>query len=163
MNVGQENHRRFKKHLLDSTSDVFLVAHHLHCQGFDVEVPGLKIARGTSEIDKNQDHGDLFVSYKNKRLIVEVKSTNTSDFNDKTPHKYSTFFVCAKHAFDKYVRDKPSYYFILNKSRTFVAIINVPETFDFWQLIKTSDRRYIDYEQERYACPTSLVKIEKLN
>ena len=162
MNIGEENHRRFKNHLSDSTLDVFLVAHYLHRMGHDLFVPGLKVAKNTNEIDQCQDLGDIFMYHKNNRLIIEVKSTNTSDFNDKTPHKYGTFFVCAKHAFEKFKKDKPAYYFILNKSRTHVAIINVIATFSSWKIIKTPDRRYIGYEQERYACPTKLAKIEKL-
>jgi hypothetical protein len=95
-------------------------------------------------------------------LIVEVKTTNTSDFTDVRPHRFSTFFVCAVHAFEKYKGQPPSYYFIVNKSRTYVAVINVKETFSSWEVIETEDRRYIGYKQKRYACPTNLVTIQKI-
>ena len=55
MDVGQENHERFKNHLRQSTKDVFLVAHHLHRQGYGVYVPPFKVASNLSQIGDNQD------------------------------------------------------------------------------------------------------------
>ena len=162
MDIGQINHERFKNHLRQSTKDVFLVAHHLHRQGYGVYVPPFKVASNLSQIGDNQDEGDLFFEHNGKRLIVEVKTTNTSDFTDVRPHRFSTFFVCAVHAFEKYKDQPPSYYFIVNKSRTYVAVINVKDTFPFWQVIQTEDRRYVGYKQKRYACPTNLVTVQRL-
>jgi hypothetical protein len=156
------NFKRFKQHLWDSTPDVFLVGHHLHRQGFDISIPGLRIAPDISQVKSFQDLGDIFINLHQKRYIVEVKANNKSDFTCTRPHIYSHFLVCAKHAFEKYKNEKPSYYFILNKSRTHVAIINVRKTFSSWSILNTYDARYIDYPQDRYACPANLVKIEKL-
>ena len=162
MDVGQVNHERFKNHLRQSTKDVFLVAHHLHRQGYGVCIPPFKVASSLSQIGDNQDKGDLFFEHNGKRLIVEVKTTNTSDFTDVRPHRFSTFFVCAVHAFEKYTAQPPSYYFIVNKSRTHVAVINVKQTFHHWIVKETGDHRYIGYRQRRYACPSELVTIQKL-
>lgn len=162
LDIHQINHERFKKHLSDSTKDVFLVAHFIHRKGCSVFVPGYRVANGLKEISDNQDEGDLFFFVGKKKFIAEVKATNTSDFTDTRKHKFSTFFVCAKHSYDKYKKEKPSYYFILNKTRTYAAIIDVKKTFSEWQVIETDDRRYLNYKQERYACPTDIVKIEKL-
>ena len=159
----QLNHERFKKHLSDSTPDVFRIGHFIHRKGLSIYIPGYKVANNLQEIDNNQDEGDLTFFCDGKKYITEVKATNTSDFTDTVKHKFSTFFVCAKHSFERYKKEKPSYYFILNASRTYTAIIDVQKTFDKWQVIETSDRRYVNYSQERYACPVDVVKIEKLD
>lgn len=163
MTYHEENFRRFQKHLAQSTKDVFLVAHHLHCQGYGVHVPPFKVAANLSQIRECQDNGDLFMEHNGKRLIVEVKANNKSDFSDTVPHIWNKFLVCAVHAFEKYKTEKPAYYFIVNKTRTHVAVINVKKTFDQWIVLKDHpDHRYINYKQDRYACPTELATIQKL-
>lgn len=162
MSYSEENFKRFQKHLRQSTPDVFRVAHHLHRQGFAVYLPPYKEAQDLSEIAANQDQGDLFMKHGDKWLTVEVKANNKSDFSDVKPHIWSHFLVCAVHAFDKYKGQKPSYYFIVNKSRTHVAVINVKQTFQDWIVKETGDHRYIGYRQRRYACPSELVTIQKL-
>ena len=159
---SEENFKRFQKHLRQSTSNVFLIAHHLHRQGYGVYVPPYSEAQDLSEIAANQDQGDLFMKHGDSWLTVEVKTNNNSDFTDVKPHPFSTFFVCAVHAFAKYKDQPPSYYFVINRSRTYVAVINVQKTFSSWEVIETDDRRYVGYKQKRYACPTNLVTVQKL-
>lgn len=156
------NYERFKNHLRQSTKDVFLVAHHLHRQGYGVYVPPFRVEENLRDFKKGLDQGDLFLDHNGSFLIVEVKTTNLSDFTDVVPHKYNQFLICAVHAFEKYKDQKPSYYFIVNKSRTHVAVINVQKTFRHWFVMETGDPRYIGYRQKRYACPVEFATIQKL-
>jgi hypothetical protein len=156
---GKDDHGRFIKHLNESSKAVFKVAYYLHQKGLDVNIPAIRRCKSHSEWKEYKDDGDLFISKGGKDYRIEVKA-RSSDFTDGTDWRYDDFFVCASHSYDM-AEKKPYAYFILNKNRTHVAIIN-SDTHSSWNVVKKKDRRYENMVQSFYTCPLGLIKWEKI-
>lgn len=153
------NHSRFIDHLDKSSAGVFTIAYYLYLKGLDVRIGGLRKRKSHESYKDFQDHGDLFVYKNSNKYRIEVKNLSC-DFTCAEDWKFKDFIVCASHSYD-FADQKPYAYFILNKDRTHVAIVN-SETSNTWRKVKRTDSRYNDYSQEFYTCDLQLIQWKEI-
>ena len=152
-----ENHKKFKEHLKESTKALFIVAHYFHHHGFTIRINGQKCSPTASSHEEYADDGDLFIQTKDDKWVrIEVKGLN-AEFTNLNDWPFKNFMVCAKHSYDKTLPNPPSCYYILNKARTYAALVKT-NTFDYWFTKTTECKNYENVSQEFYYCP--LDKIE---
>lgn len=155
----KDNHKKFLKHLDDSSDSVFIVARYLYDKGMDVKINSLKKAKKHSDWRKYKDDGDLFVYVNNVESRVEVKGLSC-EFTNEKDWRFPDFIVCAKHSFDNALK-KPIAYFILNKQRTHMAVVKTKYS-DSWKVISKVDTRYQGVEQKFYSCSLDKINWVKL-
>jgi len=151
----KDNHKKFLKHLDNSSDAVFIVARYLYDKGMDVRINSLKKSKKHSDWKKYKDDGDLFVYVNDVEHRIEVKGLSC-EFTNKDDWCFRDFIVCAKHSFDL-ASKKPSAYFILNKQKTHVAVVKT-KYHDTWNVVSRIDHRYKNVAQKFYTC--SLDKID---
>jgi len=102
------------------------------------------------------DMGDISIAQRVEVKQLGVNFTNSDDFPFAPK-----FIVCARHAWDN-ARPKPYAYIILSKDSQTAAIV-YGSTHEHWGVERRRDSRYVDFEQDFYFCPLSLVKFINLN
>ena len=145
----KENHKKFLKHLDDSSDSVFIVARYLYDKGLDVRINSLKRAKTHADWKRFKDDGDLFVYQNGNEIRIEVKGLSCN-FTNKDDWCFPDFIVCARHSFD-ISNKKPSAYFILNKQRTHMAIVKT-KNHSRWNVVSRVDSRYDNVTQDFYTC-----------
>lgn len=153
------NYSKFIDHLDESSVGVFTIAYYLYLKGLDVRIGGLRKMKLNESYKDFQDDGDLFVYKDSRKYRIEVKNLSC-DFTCAEDWKFKDFIVCASHSYD-FADEKPYAYFILNKYRTHVAIVN-SKTNSTWNIVKRTDSRYNKYSQDFYTCDLSLIQWEKI-
>ena len=157
--MPKENHKKFQEHLKESTKALFIVAHYFHHHGYTIRINGQKCSPTASSHKEYVDDGDLFIQMKDdqeKWVRIEVKGLNT-EFTNSKDWPFKNFMVCAKHSYDKTLPNPPSCYYILNKTRTYAAIVKT-DTFDDWITKTVKCGNYKNVSQEFYHCPLDKIK-----
>ena len=110
---------------------VQLVAQHLQLDGYETDIPELRIAPTASQAKDYADHGDMFVTDCARQLAwrYEVKGLSTK-FTCAADWPHTQVCVDRRHCVDKVESDceSPRFYDYVNKARTHVAILDVPLT-----------------------------------
>ena len=152
-----ENHKKFTEHLKESTKALFIVAHYFHHHGYNIRINGQKCSPKASSHKEYADDGDLFIQAKDYKWIrIEVKGLN-AEFTNLNDWPFKNFMVCAKHSYDKTLPNPPSSYWILDKTRTYAAIVKT-DTFNHWFTKTTKCGNYCNVSQEFYYCPLDKIK-----
>ena len=154
-----DNHDRFVKRLLASQGAVFRVGQWLGQNGWDIQIPALKV------VSRNQDPADFFDSgdlFRRKGAgpweRVEVKGSGT-EFTNRESWPYGNVIVSNKEAVERGAGDVKAYV-ILSKNWDWVAIIKA-ETREHWWvsgLYASNTDKWEDF----YLCPTDKVIFHKM-
>jgi len=157
-----DNHQRFLLHLDRSQDALFVIARYLYRQGNSLKMDGVRKRPADGDPKDYADNGDIYIqpedSFDWQRIEVKGLSVDFTDAND-WPFK-SKFLVCAKHSFDE-AEPKPHCYYILNKNKTHMAIVE-GKTSVLWTVESRVDSRYRNLSQDFYLCPIEIIKWQKL-
>jgi hypothetical protein len=102
--------------------------------GWDVFLPGRKIAKDREHYKDAVDKGDFLFKYLGKWRRAEVKQTGCH-FTSIDDWKYPTFFICSTHSYDLAIR-KPYVYIFINPSLTHIGVLDVSRTRHTWKIAK---------------------------
>ena len=105
---------------------------YLLLQGNTVRIHPKKLRTKWEDRYKFNDKGDITVN--NHR--VEVKGRSSEFEMGKWPFKNA--LICSKFSFDR-AEPKPDYYFLVNKSLTVAAIVDVKKTMNQWAVVNQTD------------------------
>lgn len=154
-------HAEFQERVRKSVPVVQLVAQHLQLEGYEIDIPELRIAPTASQAKDYADHGDMFVTDYARQFTwrYEVKGLSTK-FTCAADWPHTQVFVDRRHRVDKVERDgeSPRFYYYVNKARTHVAILDVPLTREHWYVCPgVLNQKHTGNYEDYYACPTGLV------
>lgn len=146
--TDHENTMKFHKHLDASQDAVWTAARWLQSIGKQVVVMPTSKTPTHAEWKQHADSGDLYVQ---QRIEIKRRGVDFTGPND-WPHG-DTFFVCAKHSWDR-AKPKPHAYMIFNNAMTHVAIV-LGDSRPKWSVVNREDKRYVGYRQDFYCLNTS--------
>jgi hypothetical protein len=152
--VQEENNRLFLKFLDESQPAVMAVADWLRSMGFPVRINPTFKAPTRAEWRDYADGGDLEIAQR-----IEVKRRSFS-FTGREDFPYESFFVCAKHSFDR-ARPKPHAYVILSSDMAHAGIVYGKDS-QLWTVERKQDTRRIGYSQEFYIAPLDSVRWQRI-
>jgi hypothetical protein len=136
-------HSDFEARFRASRPAEIVVATYLLNLGHTVTLPKRALRPTQAEATKYADKGDIYASDKR----IEVKHVK-HDFEYKVwPFEYVA--ICAKKSFDA-ADPRPSFYYIVNKSMTVAALVDVATTRPEWLIRRIPDRQR-GYEYDVYA------------
>ena len=105
---------------------------YLLLQGNTVRINPKTLRKDWKDRFKHNDKGDLIVN--NHR--VEVKGLSLEFEMNQWPFRNA--LICSKFSFDR-AEPRPDYYFLVNKSLTVAAIVDVKKTMNQWGVINQRD------------------------
>jgi hypothetical protein len=150
----------FVELMKQSDATVGIVASWLLKNGFEVDVPELRISPSWQERLKYADDGDLFFWKKeDDKKRMEVKHWPNIGFTSVEDVRYPNVIVNAVNSWDQ-ADPKPDFHFILDSSKTHVLSIN-SNTQDHWFKTTKFDRRK-GGNRAFYFCPKQYVKCIKI-
>jgi hypothetical protein len=120
-----------------------VVATYLLNIGHTVSLPKRALRPTQAEARKYTDNGDIYASGKR----IEVKHIK-HDFQYQA-WPFETLAICAKKSFDA-ADPRPDYYYIVNKSMTVAALVDVATTRPEWLIRRLPDRQR-GYDYDVYA------------
>lgn len=132
-----------------------VVATYLLNIGHTVSLPKRALRPTQAEAKKYADHGDIYASGKR----IEVKHVK-HDFEYQA-WPFTDTAICAKRSFDM-SDPRPDYYYIVNKSMTVAALIDVETTRPDWFVKRIPDRER-GYDYEVYAIKPEYLAWRYLN
>jgi hypothetical protein len=141
--MHKENSQDFRKRWLGSHEVVEMIAMMLLRQGLLVQILPQELAPSFEARHQYADNGDLKIITDGKELICEVKGSGV-EFKDGK-HPFKSALLCNQWSFDK-ADPKPSYYFIVDKSRKNVAIFNVRKHASKMKLVTVTDKKRPKHE-----------------
>ena len=133
-------HSDFEVRFKASRPAEIVVATYLLNLGHTVTLPKRRMAKDFADRKEYADKGDVYAS--GKRIEVKHKQI---DF-DYGAWPFETVTICAKASFDA-AHPRPDYYYLVNRSMTVAALIDVRTTFPDWFVQKQTDTaRGYDYD-----------------
>lgn len=155
MDINEENHQRFLKHLDESADGVLTAAKWFNKKGYAVTLHPSSSSEKYADRMKHVDAGDLFIQQRVEVKVRGIDFTCAADY----PFKDGVY-VCAQHSFDNAV-PKPYAYILMNRDKTHAAIV-MGASHKQWMVKEVQDSRYKDYAQNTYVCPLSAVHFSKM-
>lgn len=141
---------RFQLKLLGSSASIWCTAYWLWNRGNDVTVNRMPIAPDYQHVLEYTDIGDLIVSNKWGRYLVEVKEISRP-FTGLEDWPYpDKFIVDRKVQFDK-KSPKPRFYIVVDNTLSYCGMVDVKKTREFWYLADVTATGY--GTQPYYHCP----------
>jgi hypothetical protein len=141
--MHKENHEDFRKRWNGSHEAVEMVAMMLLRSGFWVQILPQEMTPSFEARHNYSDSGDLKIFALDEELVCEVKGSSL-EFKDGK-HPFKSAFLCNQWSFDK-ADPKPSYYFIVDKSKENVAIFNVRKHASEMKLVTVTDKKRPKHE-----------------
>ena len=163
MDVGDKKYaldrKEFVKLMKQSNVAVHIVANWFIKKGFEVKIPKLRISPSWEERLKYSDDGDFYFFKNEDEFRSEVKYWPDIDFKEINDVPYDNIIVNAINSWDN-ANPKPSFHFILNKSKTHVLIIN-SDSKKYWYKDRVYDRRK-NGKRTFYFCPKKYIKCSEI-
>ena len=141
--MHKENHEDFRKRWNGSHEAVEMVAMMLLRSGFWVQILPQEMTPSFEARHNYSDSGDLKIFALDEELVCEVKGSSL-EFKDGK-HPFKSAFLCNQWSFDK-ADPKPSYYFIVDKSKKHCAVFDVSKYRDHMKLVMVTDKKRPKHE-----------------
>jgi len=141
--MHKENSDDFRKRWRGSHEVVDMVAMMLLRQGLFVQILPQELTPSFEVRHQYADSGDLKIIVDGKDHVCEVKGSGIDFKYGK--HPFKSALLCNQWSFDK-SDPKPSYYFIVDKSKKHCAVFDVSKYRDHMKLVMVTDKKRPKHE-----------------
>ena len=156
----KENNEDFERRWKESHSTVEMVALMLLRSNLAVQILPQKLRPSYEERMDYTDNGDLLIINNGKPVICEVKGQGYDFLGGK--HPFNQAYLCNRWSFDN-AKQKPSYYFLVEKDRSTCAVFDVEKYRDKMQITTITDKkRPVPETYEAYSVESKYLSYRQL-